>query len=288
MKETRVYKELDESSISADIYYVGRNSPIIIYIHGGALIFGTRSWLPEEQIDYYTQAGFSVVSIDYRLAPETKLDLIIEDIRDAVDWVRTKSSEWYDFDTNHIAVMGGSAGGYLSLLVGTMDIKPQAIVSFYGYGDILGEWLAQPSEYYCRKPIINRNNASEYVGAGEITEGSWERFNFYLYCRQQGDWVYEVTGMDRINDREELLKYIPIEHVTAEYPPTLLLHGDHDTDVPYEQSVIMYEKLKEYGVTTKLVTIEGADHVFDQNFDDPMTQNAFQKVVDFLKIQLYK
>ncbi|GGH26869.1 alpha/beta hydrolase [Paenibacillus segetis] len=288
MKETRIYKELDEGSISADIYYVGSNSPIIIYIHGGALIFGTRTWLSEEQIDYYAQAGFSVVSIDYRLAPETKLDSIIEDIRDAVDWVKTKARVWYDFDTDHIAVMGGSAGGYLSLLVGTMDIKPQAIVSFYGYGDILGEWLAQPSEYYCRRPIINRNSASDYVGDGEITEGSWERFNFYLYCRQQGDWIYEVTGMDRINDREELLKYIPIEHVTAEYPPTLLLHGDHDTDVPYEQSVIMYEKLKEYGVTTKLVTIEGADHVFDQNFEDPMVQNAFQKVVDFLKIHLYK
>jgi len=84
MKETRVYKQANNCSISADIYYQGADSPVIIYIHGGALIFGTRTWLPLEQIEYFTSSGFSIVNIDYRLAPETEFEFIIEDIKDAI------------------------------------------------------------------------------------------------------------------------------------------------------------------------------------------------------------
>jgi len=63
MKETRIYKQINNCSISADIYYTGSNSPIIMYIHYGALIFGTREWLPMEQIECFTNAGFSLVNI---------------------------------------------------------------------------------------------------------------------------------------------------------------------------------------------------------------------------------
>lgn len=105
---------------------------MILYIHGGALIFGARSWLSSDQIIYFRQAGFSIVNIDYRLAPETGFEEIIQDIRDAITWIRTKAIEWYDFDVSNIAVMGSSVGGYLGLLIGTMDIRPQVIVSLYG------------------------------------------------------------------------------------------------------------------------------------------------------------
>jgi acetyl esterase/lipase len=287
MKDTRVYKQTKNCSISADIYYQGADSPVIIYIHGGALIFGTKTMLPLEQIDYFTRAGFSLVNIDYRLAPETEFEFIIEDIRDAIEWVRTKSIEWYDYDINKIAVMGSSAGGYLSLLTGTMDIKPKAIVSFYGYGDILGDWYAQPSEFYCKKPMITRSKALESIGNKELTNGvEEERFDFYLYCRQQGVWVQEVTRIDPDKDRYQLMKYNPINHITEDYPPTLLVHGDQDTDVPYEQSVIMHEKLQETGGYSKLITIEGADHVFDHHFSDPAVQRAFKNVVDILRTHL--
>ncbi|MFU1796208.1 alpha/beta hydrolase fold domain-containing protein [Paenibacillus azoreducens] len=286
MKDTRVYKQTDHCSISADIYDQGPGSPVIIYIHGGALIFGTRTWLSLEQIEYFTRSGFSIVNIDYRLAPETDFVSIIEDIRDAVEWVRTMAVKWYDFDVHKMAIMGSSAGGFLSLLTGTMEIKPNAIVSLYGYGDILGDWFAQPSEYYCKRPIVSRTKALESVGDKEVTNGVWERFDFYLYCRQQGVWVQEVTGLDRNNDSDELIKYNPIDNISEDYPPTLLLHGDRDTDVPYEQSVLMHEKLKEKGIYSKLITIEGADHVFDQHFNDPMVQNAFKEIVDFLNLRL--
>lgn len=283
MKDSRVYKQTENCSIYADIYYQGGKSPVIVYIHGGALIFGTRNWLPQEQVELYLNAGFSVVSIDYRLAPETKFELIIEDIQDAITWVRTTAAEWYDFDVNRIALIGSSAGAYLSLLMGSMNIKPKAIVSFYGYGDILGEWYAEPSKYYCQRPMIKEFEARKYINQLEITDGPWERFNFYLYCRQHGLWVEEVIGLDPLHQVDKLVKYNPIDNISLEYPPTLFLHGDKDTDVPYEQSVTMYEKLCGAGVQCELITIQDGDHGFDNNFNDPQVQRAFNKILKFLK-----
>ena len=284
--ESKVYKETKQSSIYADIYYHGSQTPVVIYIHSGALIFGTRKMLPIEQVEIYRNAGFSVVSIDYRLAPETKFELIIEDIEDAIYWVRNTASKMYDFNTNKLAVIGSSAGAYLSLLCGTKEYRPNAIVSFYGYGDILGKWYSEPSEFYCERPIVNLAQAKLSLSGSEVSEGSWERFNYYIWCRQHGAWVETVTGLNREKDSELLRMYNPIDNINKEYPPTLFLHGDKDTDVPYEQSLMMYEALREWGIKTDLVTINGADHVFDQNINNEQVKRAFEKTICFLKEHL--
>jgi dipeptidyl aminopeptidase/acylaminoacyl peptidase len=73
-----------------------------------------------------------------------------------------------------------------------------------------------------------------------------------------------------------------VQHVDASYPPTLLLHGDEDTDVPYEQSVMMAHALAAAGVPHELVTIPGGEHGFDGRWSDPPVAAAFQKVLGFL------
>ncbi len=284
--ESKVYKNTKHSSICADIFYHGSETPVIIYIHSGALIFGTRKWLPMEQVEIYKSAGFSVISSDYRLAPETKFELINDDIQDALNWVRTTASKMYDFNTDKLALIGCSAGAYLSLLSVTMVNRPNAIVSFYGYGDILGKWYSEPSDFYCKKSIVKLVEAEKSLCDSEVSEGSWERFNYYLWCRQQGTWVETVTGLDRENDSELLRRYNPIDNISIDFPPTLFLHGDKDTDVPYEQSLMMYEALRKAGIQTELVTVSGADHVFDQNINDPRVKSAFEKTVGFLKKHL--
>lgn len=285
-KETVMYKQAKDCMIKADIYYRGKHSPVLMYIHGGALMFGSRSWLPLNQVELYYQAGFTVVSIDYRLAPYTKLHDIVQDIRDAVQWIKTDAMQRFEFDADKLILMGGSAGGYLSLLMGTMELnlKPRAIVSFYGYGDILGDWVMQPSEHYCTRPLVSREQALQAIDQKIVSEGEWERFNFYLYCRQQGTWLTEMSGLDPIRDRSLLEMYNPIHNIQDNYPPTLLLHGDQDTDVPYEQSVLMYEQLLKSGISARLITVSGVDHVFDQqHFTAPKVQEAFRQTVDFLK-----
>ncbi|WP_239616771.1 alpha/beta hydrolase [Cohnella mopanensis] len=282
MRTTLTYKQVKDCTLSADVIIHERKSPVLIYLHSGGLIFGTRKWLSEDQIDFYANAGYNLVAIDYRLAPETKLTEIIEDIRDAINWVRTSICPSYGINSDRIALLGCSAGAYLSLLIGTMDIRPQAIVSFYGYGDILGDWIAKPSPYYCQRPKVNPTLVRELVGKSELTEGDWSRFEYYLYCRQNGIWLEEVTGLDRDRDEWLLNSLNPIHLLTNQFPPTLFLHGDQDTDVPYEQSVAMNQALQKLGVDSELITIEGADHVFDQHFNDPAVREAFEQIRLFL------
>ncbi|MNI13463.1 Carboxylesterase LipF [compost metagenome] len=284
MKETRIYKDLDDCRISLDVYYQGAGTPVLVFLHGGGFIFGSRSWLPAQQIEGYKKAGFSIVSVDYRLAPGTKLSDIVQDIKDAISWVRRQAAQYYDFDPQRMALVGNSAGAYMSLLAGTIDeMKPKAIVSFYGYGDIIGDWIMKPSKFFCQKYRVTAAKAQNSIEQNIVSEGSWNRFDYYVYCRQTGRWVEEVTGLDRVKDLEALQLFSPVLQLTSDYPPTMLLHGNSDTDIPYEQSVMMYEKLQQAGVTSELITIDGGDHAFDQNFYCPVVQDAFQRVNAFLR-----
>lgn len=75
-KRTLAYKQAGECPILADLYTLPKvkRAPTLVWLHGGALIWGSRTSLPSWQLALYLQAGFQVVAIDYRLAPETPLD----------------------------------------------------------------------------------------------------------------------------------------------------------------------------------------------------------------------
>ena len=73
-------------------------TPVLIWIHGGALIMGHRQNINRAQLDRYLNAGYTVVSIDYRLAPETKLKEILDDIQDANRWVRQRGPDLFRID----------------------------------------------------------------------------------------------------------------------------------------------------------------------------------------------
>jgi len=144
--QTRVYKNADGCEIKADIFApIGSGrKPVAVSIHGGALIMGSRKLPPDARVlRALLDAGFGVVSIDYRLAPETKLPAIIEDVQDAFRWIRANSPE-FRLDPDRLAVCGGSAGGYLTLMTGfAVTPKPKALAPFWGYGEIAGAWYAR-------------------------------------------------------------------------------------------------------------------------------------------------
>ncbi len=149
-KQSYTYKTVGECKIQADVYQIPDNlvHPAILWIHGGALIIGDREMLFRDQLERYLQLGCAVVSIDYRLAPETKLKFIIEDLQDAYEWMRKKGPQLFRIDPDRIAVIGHSAGGYLTLMAGfCVNPRPKALVSFYGYGDIAGSWYGQPDSF---------------------------------------------------------------------------------------------------------------------------------------------
>jgi len=290
IKQTYTYKTVGDLQIRADVYRKPGNiiRPGILYIHGGALIMGDRSWLDSAQTERYLNAGYTLISIDYRLAPQTKLRHIIEDLEDAYRWVRIEGPELFQIDSTRIAVIGHSAGGYLALMAGfRLNPLPKAIVSFYGYGDIAGEWYSRPDLFYNRQPTVSKEEAYQVVGTQVISEDPEEnRWRFYLYTRQQGVWPIEVAGYDPDNEPEKFDPYCPVRNVTKDYPPTLLLHGDADTDVPFEQSVDMAKELERHGVQYEFIALAGLGHGFDYAMQDPVIVKTFESVQAFLEKQL--
>ena len=155
---THVYKTVGDCQIKADVYRLPAGSmpvPVLVYIHGGCLMYGSRKSVDTRQLELYLQAGYAVISIDYRLAPETKLPAIIEDLRDAFRWIAEVGPGLFNADPQRLAVVGHSAGGYLAQMAGcAAQPRPRAIVSFYGYGDIIGDWYSKPDPYYCQQPAV--------------------------------------------------------------------------------------------------------------------------------------
>ncbi len=283
-RQTFVYKTGAGFNLQADVYRPAESQrrPVILWLHGGALIWGSRTRINPDQVSRYVREGLVVVAIDYRLAPETKLPAILEDLQDAYAWIRREGPTLFQADPSRIVVVGHSAGGYLALMAGTVLTPPPiALVSFYGYGDISAPWGNQPDAYYSRQSPVSKETASAAVGSAVLTEASSERWPFYLYCRQQGRWAREVAG-DQVRDE----RYCPMRRVTPAFPPTLLLHGDQDTDVPFEQSVQMAEALRRKGVPRELITLTDRGHAFDSLGDgmaDPRVAEAFDRVVAFIK-----
>jgi len=300
--KTYIYKKVGTCDIKADVYRLPGNEvrPGILWIHGGALIFGDREDVKDHQLRRYLDAGYVVVSIDYRLAPETNLPAILDDLRDAYQWMRAKGPELFSIDPERIAVVGHSAGGYLTLVAGFyLQPRPRALVSFYGYGDISGDWTIKPDRHYAKMDRIEKEDAYKPIGENVLSESPiFPRVIFYNYCRQNGLWTNEVTGLDVAKEPEQLAKYCPIRHVTKDYPPTLLLHGDSDSDVPVEESKKMASALKQQHVPHKLIVMKNYDHLFDvfpegfppkekpKELKDPKVIAAFDEVVAFLRKHL--
>lgn len=285
---THVYKTVGDCRIKADVYRLSGPTPrpVLVYIHGGCLMYGSRKSINPRQLELYLQAECAVVSIDYRLAPESKLSAIIEDLRDAFRWIAEAGPGLFNADPQRLAVVGHSAGGYLALMAGcAARPRPRAIISFYGYGDIIGDWYSKPDPFYCRQPAVSPEEADCHLKGPVISE-PYEgrgRGKFYLYCRQRGLWPLEVGGHDPAREPSFFAPYCPVQNITPDYPPTLLLHGDVDTDVPHQQSALMAQVLSQHRVKHELITMTGLGHGFDGKMDDPPVKEAFGKVLGFLE-----
>jgi dipeptidyl aminopeptidase/acylaminoacyl peptidase len=162
-----------------------------------------------------------------------------------------------------------------------------ALVAFYGYGDITGTWVTRPSPFYNQRPMVSADQASDAVGnptvAGATGSAADKRFLFYVHCRQQGLWSEKVSGHALEKDRDWYAPYEPVRNVTAAYPPTMLLHGESDADVPFEQSVLMAQALEHHGVDHEFLTNAGWGHMFDASgMEDQAVQDALGKVISLL------
>jgi acetyl esterase/lipase len=253
--------------VLADVYRANDNEvrPVIVWIHGGALIMGHREGINADIRRLAEEKGYALVSLDYRLAPETKLPEIISDIEAAFHWIANDGARLFHLDPSRIVVCGGSAGGYLTLVTGyRARPKPRALVAFWGYGDLVGEWYSKPSPHKRHNPREITRDVAEQQTDGTVVSDSRNRKGngglIYLYCRQTGNWPKHVTGYDPNTEAENIAPFEPVRNVSKDYPPTLLIHGTKDTDVPYVQSTMMADQFRKHGVPFQLESIENGEH----------------------------
>ena len=263
--KTYTYKTVGELRVQADVYRPDDTQPrpVLVWLHGGALIAGSRNSVPQDLRELCRSEGYCLVSPDYRLAPQAKLPQIIEDVRDFMRWISEKGPKLFHADTSNVVVSGASAGGYLTMMTGIIEPRPKGLVAYYGYGDVDGAWYTTPSDHYRKQALVSKEDAYEGIGPDVVTESGADgpnRSRFYLYLRQNGLWTKEVSGFDAATEKIKLDPYCPVRNITPKYPPIVMLHGTADTDVPCQKSVDMAEQLKKNNVQHELFTIPGAGH----------------------------
>ncbi len=200
---------------------------------------GWRSrWRPTDQsVDRYRALldhGFTVFAVRHGSSPKFVIPEIVPDVRRAVRYVRLHARD-FGIDPTRVGVWGGSAGGHLSLMLGTTSDSgdPSAEDAVLRQGDRVAAVVA----YY--PPVDLREIARG--SDPDIGSGRFPAVNF------------EPADASAVS---------PLLHVSSDDPPTLLIHGDEDGLVDIRHSHQMYEALQTHGVESKLIIIEGADHGF--------------------------
>ena len=173
----------------------------------------------------------------------------------AVRFIRHHADD-YGIDPDRIGVTGASAGGHLSLMLGTAgdegdpdardpvdreSSRVQAVACFFPPTDFLNFGGPGQEKLHARDHQKPFRPAFDYYERDEET-----------------NLLEPITDEDRL--REITADISPITHVSPDDPPTLIIHGDRDELVPLQQSEAMVEALEEAGVEAKLVVKEGAGH----------------------------
>jgi acetyl esterase/lipase len=235
----------------------GPSTPVVIFIHGGGWVQGTKEASVLQGVLPYIAMGYSVVNVEYRLANVSLAPAAIEDCRCALRWIAAHAKD-YNFDANRLIVAGASAGGHLALTTGMIpsnagfdrtcqtpdEPRVAAIVNFFGIADV-ADLLDGPN----KKPFPE-------------------------------SWPYTVQWLGNQPNRADVAKASsPLTYVRAGVPPTISIHGDADPLVPYNHSVRLQDALQKAGVTHELITVPGGGH---GNFPPDQWQRAYAAIEKFL------
>jgi acetyl esterase/lipase len=204
------------------------NRPAVLFIHGGGFKGGDKAEFRSASVCAdLARAGYVAVSCNYTLSTKEKPGAWpqnIADCRDAVRWMRKNATD-LGINPQRIAVAGGSAGGYLALMVGLTDEKPEL------GGDPKAAISSKVSA------IIDMYGVT---GSGKYAKDMLVNFG---------------ADTDKV--------FSPLSYVTSKSVPVLILHGNADKMVDIKQSKNLEELLIKNKVDYGFVEIEEGEHTFD-------------------------
>lgn len=254
-KEDVIYGRKFGMALTLDVFtpkQSANGAAIVFCVSGGW--FSAHEVINADRFKEHLERGYTVFAVVHGSNPKYTIPEVLEDMHRAVRFVRAHAKE-YNIDPNRIGITGGSAGGHLSLMMGTTgkdgdpkaknpvdqaSSKVQAVACFFPPTDFLNYG----------------KDGEDALGRGTLVNFK-APFDFHEFDKKTRSFV-PITDEAR---RREIGKQIsPVYHVTAQSPPTLIIHGDADKLVPIQQAEIIIKKLKEAGVPAELVVKKDAAH----------------------------
>lgn len=248
---TAVYKRTAEGKeLMLDFYPAQHTAiaPLIIVIHGGSWKSGDSRQVAELN-SVLAGGGYHVAAINYRLAPAYKSPAPVEDTRDAIGFLKKSAAGW-KIDTNHIILLGRSAGGQIALTAAYSQAIPgvKGVIAYYAPADM--------------------------VWGGPIRVNPWVLNTEELYNGYFGGVYSQVP--------EKFKEASACEYVTASSVPTLLIHGTTDPLVSQEHSRRLQRKLNNCGVKNFYLEIPFATHGLDYSIKSPAGQTGTYVIKQFI------
>jgi acetyl esterase/lipase len=237
------YAKAGDKSLRLDIYTPTEpkgSLPLVVWIHGGAWRGGSKE---NPRAVSLIGRGYAVASIGYRLSQEAIFPAQIEDCKAAIRFLRATAAK-HSIDADHIGVWGDSAGGHLVALLGTSgDVK-----------DLEGR-VGGNLEFSSRVQAV-----VDYFGPSDFMK--FEGRPTWVKVDALSSPLCQLVGGLLAEKKDLVARANPITYVTRDDPPFLIVHGDRDNTVPFNQSELLVNALKKAGVEVAFEVIKGGGHNF--------------------------
>ena len=234
-QEGLVYGQAEGETLTMD-YYAPKGPglhPIAILIHSGGYQRGnSKSGSEAYCADFLAPAGYAVFSINYRLAPKYPYPYMVYDVERAIRYLRHNARQW-QANPNQIALIGGSAGGFLSNMVGLRQT---------------------PGSTQATDPV-DRESAQVQAVVTLYAQSSFATVPLNKDVHALLDPLIQQKG-----EPEALREASPITYVTKDAPPFLLIQGDQDEYIPFSEDTNLQAALRKVGVRCDLIRIPGGKH----------------------------